>query len=146
MTAAAPVPAPGPVAALPRRLLSLIYESLLLAAVLLAGALPFLVFSRQMEPAVARPLFQLYLLLMSGVYFVWQWTRGGQTLPMKTWRLKLVTREGAPLALRHGVSRFLLALAGLALFGLGYAWALADRDHQFLHDRLAGTRIVKDEG
>jgi uncharacterized RDD family membrane protein YckC len=139
-------PAPGPVAALSRRLLSVIYETVLLAAVLLAGALPFLVLARQMEPALARPLFQLYLLLLCGVYFVWQWTRGGQTLPMKTWRLRLVTREGAPLALRHGVLRFLLAVVGLGLFGIGYAWAFADRDRQFLHDRLAGTRIVKDEG
>jgi uncharacterized RDD family membrane protein YckC len=119
---------------------------MLLAAVLLASALPFLLFAQQLEPAFARPLFQLYLLLACGVYFVWQWTRGGQTLPMKTWRLRLVTREGAPLTLRHGVARFLLAVAGLALFGIGYAWALADRDRQFLHDRLAGTRIVKDEG
>ncbi len=146
MTAGPPARAPGPVAALPRRLLSVIYETVLLAAVLLAGALPFLVLARQLEPALVRPLFQLYLLLLCGVYFVWQWTRGGQTLPMKTWRLRLVTREGAPLALHHGVSRFLLAVVGLALFGIGYAWALADRDRQFLHDRLAGTRIVMSDG
>lgn len=123
----------------------MIYETVLLAAVLFAGALPFLVLARELEPALARPLFQFYLLLLCGVYFVWQWTHGGQTLPMKTWRLKLVTREGAPLALRHGVSRFLLAVAGLALFGIGYAWALADPDRQFLHDRLAGTIIVSSD-
>lgn len=136
----------GPAAVLSRRLLSVVYETVLLGAVLLVGALPFLALTRQVEPAIARPLFQLYLLLMCGVYFVWQWTRGGQTLPMKTWRLRLVTREGAPLALRHGASRFLLALGGLALFGIGFAWALVDHDRQFLHDRLAGTRIVMSDG
>lgn len=70
----------GPVAALSRRLLSVVCETLLLGAVLLVGALPFLA-----------------------------------------------------LTLRHGASRFLLA---------GFAWALVDHDRQFLHDRLAGTRIV----
>ena len=65
---------------------------------------------------------------------------------MKTWRLKLVTREDAPLTLRHGVSRFLFALAGLALSGIGFAWALADHDRQYLHDRLAGTRVVMSDG
>ena len=136
----------GRAAPLPRRLLGVVYETVLLGAVLLVGTLPFLALTRQLEPAIARPLFQLYLLLVCGVYFVWQWTRGGQTLPMKTWRLRLITREGAPLTLCHGVFRFLLALGGLALFGVGFAWALVDRDRQFLHDRLAGTRIVKDEG
>jgi len=138
-------PARAPVAALPRRLLSLVYETLLLAAVLLAGALPFLALTQQLAPAVTRPVFQLYLLLLCGVYFIWQWMHGGQTLPMKTWRLKLVTHDGAPLTLRHSVSRFLFALAGLALVGIGFAWALVDRNRQFLHDRLAGTKIVNDE-
>lgn len=145
MTAPPPARAPAPVAALPRRLLSLGYETLLLAPVLLVGALPFVALTQHLEPAIGRPLFQLYLLLVCGAYFVWQWTRGGQTLPMKTWRLRLVTREGAPLALRHGVFRFLFALAGLALAGIGFAWALVDPDRQFLHDRLAGTKIVNDE-
>lgn len=141
MTAAPPAPAPG--ATLPQRLLSLVYESLLLAAVLLVGALLFLFLTRHLEPAIARPLFQLYLLLLCAVYFIWQWTHGGQTLPMKTWRIKLVTREYAPLTLRHGIFRFVFGLAGLAPLGAGFAWALIDRDRQFLHDRLAGTKIVQ---
>ena len=131
-----------PIASLIKRFLSVAYEVLLLAAVLFTGALPFLLLAGDSDSAVLRPLFQCYLLLLAGSYFVWQWTRGGQTLPMKTWRLKLVTREGAPLTLRHGLRRFLFALAGLALAGIGFAWALVDPDRQFLHDRLAGTRIV----
>jgi len=139
-------PARAPVAVLPRRLLSLVYETLLLAAVLLAGAPPFVVLTHPLAPAITRPVFQLYLLLLCGVYFIWQWMHGGQTLPMKTWHLKLVTRDGASLTLRHSVSRFLFALAGLALVGIGFAWALVDHDRQFLHDRLAGTRIVMSDG
>ena len=46
------------------------------------------------------------------------------------------------LALRHAAIRFLFALAGSLLFGVGFLWALVDRESLFLHDRLAGTRIV----
>lgn len=139
--ALSPATSPG----LARRALSLVYETLLLVAVLIAGALPFLLLTREADPALSRLLLQLHLLALCGVYFIWQWLRGGQTLPMKTWRIRLVTRNGDPLTLRRAVCRYLLALAGLALFGAGFLWALIDRDRQFLHDRLAGTKLVKDE-
>lgn len=138
-------PAAGEMAGLARRVLSLVYEALLVAALMLVGTLPFVILADGLDPVVKRPLYQLYLVFLAGAYFVWQWTRGGQTLAMKTWRLKLVTREGAPLALCHGVYRFLFALGGLVLCGAGFAWALFDRDRQFLHDRLAGTKIVRIE-
>jgi len=47
--------------------------------------------------------------------------------------------------LRHALKRFLFALAGSLLAGAGFLWALVDRDGLFLHDRLAGTRIINDE-
>ena len=136
----------GNLARLSRRLLSLAYEALMLAVVWLAGGLAFIALAKGMEPVLARPVFQVFLLLLAGTYFVWQWRLGGQTLPMKTWRIRLVTLTGEPLTLRHAVYRFVLATAGILLLGSGVIWAFFDRDRQFLHDRLAGTRIVKDEG
>jgi len=132
-------------ARLGRRLLSLVYEALILAAVLLAGGIAFMAVAGRMEPVLARPLFQFFLLLLAGTYFVWQWCHGGQTLPMKTWRIRLVTAAGEPLTLRHAVYRFVLAVAGTLLLGIGVIWAFFDRDRQFLHDRLAGTRIVRND-
>jgi len=129
-----------------RRLLSLAYEALVLGAVLALGATPFIALTHGVEHSVARALLQLYLIALAGAYFVWQWRRGGQTLPMKTWRLRLVSRNGGTPSLQQAVQRYCFALAGLLAFGAGFAWAAVDRDHQFLHDRLAGTRIVKDEG
>src|SRR5688572_10112720 len=110
------------------------------------GALPFALAAHDTERIAARPLFQLYLIALAALYFGWQWRHGGQTLPMKTWRVKLVTREGGPLTVTHVLMRFLFALAGTAALGTGYLWALFDPDGQFLHDRLAGTRIIRDEG
>lgn len=134
--------AAGEIAGLSRRLLSLVYETLLVAAVALVGMFPLVILTESLDPLLKRPLHQVYLVLLAGLYFIWQWTRGGQTLPMRTWRLKLVTREGAPLTWGQGARRFVFALAGIALCGGGFAWALFDRDRQFLHDRLAGTKII----
>jgi uncharacterized RDD family membrane protein YckC len=129
-------------AGLPRRLVSLIYEALLLAAVLLAAGLIFTLLFGDARTGPLRYLLQAYLATVSGVYFAWQWQQGGQTLPMKTWKMRVEMADGAPLTLRIAAIRYVLALAGLLCLGLGFLWALADRDRQFLHDRLAGTRIV----
>jgi uncharacterized RDD family membrane protein YckC len=136
---------PVPSAGLARRFLALMYEALLLVAWLLAGSLPYVVLTHGADRAWARPLFQLYLGALSAVYLVWQWRRGGQTLAMKTWRLRLVTRDGAALGWSQAVRRFLFALPGTAALGAGFLWALVDREGLFLHDRLAGTRIVNAE-
>lgn len=139
-------PPDAPLASLSRRALALTYEALLLCALLLAAALPFVLITRAAEATAARPLFQIYLVAVAATYFVWQWRRGGQTLPMKTWHLRVVTRAGSALNLRQALSRFVFALAGCMLGGSGFLWALLDRDGLFLHDRLAGTKIVRDEG
>jgi uncharacterized RDD family membrane protein YckC len=123
-------------------LLALAYEALLLGALLLAAALPFVMLTHAADAIAARPLFQLYLIAVAAGYFVSQWRRSGQTLPMKTWRLRVVTRAGAPLGLGDALRRFVFALAGCAAAGAGFLWALIDREGLFLHDRLAGTRII----
>jgi len=140
-----PAPASGAqLAGLGRRFLSLVYEALLAAAVVLAGSLPFVMLAHD-AGSITRPLFQLYLVTLTGAYFTWQWRRGGRTLAMKTWRLKIVTRAGASLTWGHAVKRYLYALAGTLALGAGFLWAIVDREGLFLHDRLTGTRIIKDE-
>ena len=135
----------APAAGLSRRALALVYETLLLAALLLAGSLPFVMLAQEMDQGVSRPLFQLYLVVLTGVYFIWQWRRGGRTLPMKTWRLRLVTSDGAPLDWQRALKRYFIALPGTLLFGAGFLWALVDREGLFLHDRLAGTKIIMND-
>lgn len=131
-----------PLASLSRRALALAYEALLLCALLAAAALPFVMVIHAADAIVARPLLQIYLVAVAAMYFVWQWRRGGQTLPMKTWRLRVVTRAGSALTLRQALGRFVFALLGCLLAGSGFAWALVDREGLFLHDRLAGTKII----
>lgn len=133
-----------PLAGLGRRSLSLLYEALLVAALVLVGSFPFVMMAQGAD-APPRLLFQLYLVALTGAYFTWQWRRGGCTLAMKTWSLRLVTREGGELAWSHALKRYGYALAGTLALGTGFLWALLDREGLFLHDRLAGTLIIREE-
>lgn len=127
---------------LARRLASATYEALILAAVLLLATFPFLAIAGDATAGWRRHLLQLYVLAVAGAYLVGFWTRGGQTLAMKTWRIRLVCADGTPVGTVRAIRRYLLALAGTAAFGIGFLWAIADRDGLFLHDRLSGTRLA----
>lgn len=125
-----------------RRLLSLIYETLLLIAiVLLAGGIAAAI-AQTINPENARLYTQLIVFPASAVYFAWHWSRDGQTLPMKTWRLRLVTVNGNRVAMPRALLRAVLATLGYLLLGTTVLWAFVDGDRQFLHDRLAGTRLI----
>ncbi len=126
-----------------RRLASMIYESLLLAAVLFIAGFVFHLLFRDTSSLFFRPAFQVYLLLVAGIYFTWFWTHGGQTLPMQTWKFRVISADGKHITLKQAVARYLFAVIGIFFFGCGVIWALFDRDRQFLHDRLAGTQVVK---
>jgi uncharacterized RDD family membrane protein YckC len=104
------------------------------------------------------------LFALAALYFVWSWTGGRRTLPQKTWRMRIVDTDGAPLGYRRAFLRYLAAwigpglalvtylllkpkgLGGVALvpLALNYLAAFVDPERQFLHDRLAGTRIVQE--
>ncbi len=136
------VPALLRLAPLRLRLVSLVYEIILLLAVLFVCSYLFLSLARDAQSGLPRAIFQIYLLSVCGVYFVFCWTRTGQTLPMKTWRMRVVTQDGRTLSVGRAFRRYLFAIPGM-LSGISLLWAPFDRERQFLHDRLAGTRIVR---
>ena len=129
-------------AGLVRRLACLSYELLLLFAVGFAATwLFFFASGGRGADGLARTLLQALLLAVFAAYFLWCWLRGGQTLAMKAWKIRLVSNRGAPIAPTTALVRFALACV-LVPLGAGLIWALFDRERQFLHDRLAGTRLV----
>ena len=159
------LPTPG----LLRRLASLFYESLLLSSVLLgATALltPLVVWTNHAR--WAELLMQLFLALVMFAYFGYCWVRGGQTVAMKPWRVRITLRDGQPLGWQQASMRFVVALVlfvalpaisylawqplmetkgqammlSLLWWALPLLWPLMDNDKQFLHDRLAGTRML----
>jgi uncharacterized RDD family membrane protein YckC len=125
-----------------RRFGSALYDLLLVTALVLVATFPFLAFFGDSTHGWRRHVLQVYVLVVAGAYFVGFWSHGGQTLAMKTWRIRVVRFDGLPVTRGRAVHRFVLAILGLLAVGAGFIWALFDRDRQFLHDRLAGTAIV----
>lgn len=125
-----------------RRLAAMVYESLLIFAVLMIAGFAYIPLFGSTEEPLRKAVFQLYLMVVLMIYFLVFWIHGGQTLAMKTWRIRLVDLNGARISLAQGMVRFSLAVLGLTCFGLGFLWALIDPEHQFLHDRLAKTRLI----
>ena len=125
-----------------RRLASMVYESLLLCGLAFFAGLLFLGLTENAQGESIRHAFQLYLFLIFGLYFSVLWRQRGQTLAMKTWKLRLVGANGGSVSLRQALVRYICAWPCIALGGIGVIYACMDRDRQFLHDRLAGTMIV----
>jgi uncharacterized RDD family membrane protein YckC len=122
-----------------RRLASMAYESLLLFAVAFFAGWLFYIASGGQDATAGWPrhALQALIVVMFAAYFLRCWLRtGGQTIAMKAWRIRLVdVTPGKALA------RFLFALIFVPT-GIAIVWALFDKDRQFLHDRIAGTRLV----
>jgi uncharacterized RDD family membrane protein YckC len=124
-----------------RRLASAVYDLLIVLAIALVATLPFIAAFGDSTQGWRRYLLQAWIVAAIGAYFVTCWARSGQTLPMKTWRIRVVRFDGARLGAWRALHRYLLAWLSLAALGAGFIWALFDREKQFLHDRLAGTKI-----
>lgn len=125
-----------------RRLLSLVYELLLLTAVILLAAGVATALAHGTGFAHPRALTQLTVISACLGYFSWQWHGRGQTLPMKTWKIRIETAGGQRVPVARALLRAILSVPGYGLFGATVLWALVDRENQFLHDRIAGTRLV----
>lgn len=130
-----------PTPSLLRRLGSLLYDALTFIALWLLASALFTTLHGGAAAGYARWLLQLVCLAVLSGYYLWCWTHGGQTLAMRTWRIRVADADGRALTWPAALRRYLLAGAGLAIAGIGLWWALLDRDGQFLHDRLAGTRL-----
>ena len=148
-----------------RRLAALLYDALLVIAMLFIAALPLPLVEEPVRTLWwARILEQLYLLAVWFLFFGWFWTHGGQTVGMKAWRMELQCENGDKPRWRHALIRFfissgsfwlLLVLYGLEIlsgkiafvlasivFCLAFLWILIDQKGCAWHDHLSRTRLV----
>jgi uncharacterized RDD family membrane protein YckC len=153
----------GTVPSLKRRLAAMMYEATLLFAVVFIAGYLFDTLTQSKSALMFRHARQAWLFFAVGLYFVWFWVHGGQTLAMKTWRIRLEGRGGL-VGYGRAIARYLLlwifvlptlgiaeaaGLTGWETLGVLAAallvppfYARFDRDRQFLHDRILGTRLV----
>ena len=120
-----------------------IYDTLVAIAIFFACVFIFVAVAGDSTHGSKHYLLELFLWWSLGGYFVWCWRHGGQTLAMKTWRLQCVRQNGDPISWPMAMARYVLATASLALLGIGFLWALVDRNRLFLHDKLLNTRIIQ---
>lgn len=153
--------APG----LARRMAAFIYEGVLLFGVVMIAGLLFSLLTQQRHALQGRLGMMAFLFVVLGIYFTWFWSRGGQTVAMKAWHIRLLSADGTPVPGARAWLRYLLAWlwfvpATAAVYGAGlhgksaitaalltgilaYAalvWLRPDR--QFWHDVVCGTRLV----
>jgi len=126
-----------------RRLAAMIYDALLIAALLFLATIPFIA-ARGGEPVEIgdNVLYRFVLAGVIYVFFVGFWTRAGRTLGMQSWGLQLQTQDERVPSIAIASLRFFAALLSWAPCGLGFLWQLWDKDKLTWHDRISGTRLV----
>jgi uncharacterized RDD family membrane protein YckC len=123
-----------------RRLAALFYDTLLVIALAMAATFALLPITGgeailvSTHPSVAR-LYQALVVLLCFAYFAIGWTRSGQTLGMKAWRIRLVGENGRRVSWADAAVRFTLGIT-IALLALAGGWQLA-RPGWALADTLA---------
>jgi uncharacterized RDD family membrane protein YckC len=148
-----------------RRMACFMYEGVLLFGVLMIAAYLFSSLTQQRHALVGRHGLQAFLFVVLGIYFVWFWSRSGQTVAMKAWHIRVVTARGEPVSQARALARYVLswlwfvpALLALylspiqsaplmfAVMAVGVlAYAALTRLHpqrQFWHDAACGTRLI----
>jgi uncharacterized RDD family membrane protein YckC len=130
-------------ASLIKRLAASLYELLSLIAIWLLCTFVFVMFSGNVDTAIERFSLQAILWIVTGIYFVVCWIATGQTLATQAWKIKLVNIDNKLLSIQQALFRYVLANVSLFVFGLGFLWAVVDKEHLFLHDRVLNTRLIK---
>jgi uncharacterized RDD family membrane protein YckC len=128
-----------------RRLFAIFYDCILLIAILMvvfgiATALNQGTAIESSDPA--NSMMVLIFFGMVYLYFTWFWVHGGQTLGMKTWKLKLLSADSSVIDWKTATIRFISALFSWALCGLGFLWSLFNRKKQCWHDLTSKTVLI----
>ena len=128
------------------RLFALVYDFFPMLALWFAASGLMLLArgGRPVDPGSLLAWLALALLwAVTGAYALLSWRRGGQTLGMRPWRLKVVAADGRPAGPRALALRYAVATLSLAAGGLGFVWCLFDREHRAWHDLASRTLLVR---
>jgi uncharacterized RDD family membrane protein YckC len=144
-----------PAASLPRRIAAMCYDALLCFALLLVTAFLYkLVLMGIVGEAKLRamsesgsldgdPLLSTLLLFVLFGFFAKFWTHSGQTLGMQVWGIRVQNTDGTGISLWQALLRFVVAIASWLCLGLGFVWALFDKQKRSWHDHYSNTQLVR---
>ena len=128
-----------------RRLFAISYDIFLLAAILfiVSAIATALNHGTAISPDNAiYPLFVLIIFTLSYLYFAWFWIHGGQSLGMKTWQIQLQSNSDHKIGWKTVTIRFMTAIFSWVALGLGYLWALFDKENRCWHDLVSKTVLI----
>jgi uncharacterized RDD family membrane protein YckC len=135
------LPAPGFL----RRLAAQIYDLLLLIAILFLATALILPFTAGEAVSDQQTLiYRIYILVISFFFYGWFWTHGGQTLGLRAWKIKVLTRDQKPINWTQALLRFTTAIPSWGFFGIGFLWILVDKNRRGWHDHLSKTALFFD--
>lgn len=124
-----------------RRLAIVVYDLILLIAVLFLATALLLPFNAGVAFTREQIFYPVYLLIVSFIFYGWFWTHGGQTLGLRSWKAKVLTFEQQPITWLQALVRFVTALASC---GLGLLWVLLDKRQRSWHDYLSKTAVFSE--
>lgn len=127
---------------LARRFAALVYDSLLLAALMFSFTFVVVLLRGGAAVTPYSWWFNASLVALSFAFFGWFWTHGGQTLGMRAWKIRVERLDGSALGWLDAARRFMASWVLLLPPGVGFLWGAIDRDRLCWHDRLSGTRVV----
>jgi uncharacterized RDD family membrane protein YckC len=126
-----------------RRIAAIFYDGILLLGVLFALTAMLLTLNRGEAFVPGSVYYDLALIVTSMFFFTWFWSHGGQTLGMRAWRIRLEKADGQPCDVRTALTHMMVGSLFGSAFGIGWLYALFNRDRRALQDILCGTRVVK---
>ena len=125
-----------------RRLLSILYDSFLIFALLIIMTMPFYSFDVA-EHFVLKIIMQLYIYLIIQFFFVWFWVNNRATLGMRSWGITIVDNKGNRISYKQAIIRFNIAIISFAIFGLGFFVSILRKDKKCMHDIISKTYLIK---
>lgn len=128
-----------------KRIAAVGYDSILLLGVLFGTTALLLILNQGEAFRPGNPYYGCSLIATSAFFFCWFWTHGGQTLGMRAWKIRLVRNDGKPCGAKQALAHFLIGTLACAFFGMGWWYALFDRNGRTLQDVICATRVIRAE-
>jgi uncharacterized RDD family membrane protein YckC len=125
-----------------RRFASIIYDALLVLAILIVMSIPFFSFNVE-ENNLLKITMQVYFYFIIQYFFVWFWVNNEGTLGMKTWKIKISCDNGERISYKKAIIRFNIAIISILFFGLGFLISLFRKDKKCLHDIISKTNLSR---